>query len=72
MHPLLPSPHSVAQDPATVTIDKLEQHRDRDSNSILKKIMSEETGKEVSTTNSYAVDLRIMSAADNKSVCAVG
>ncbi|XP_063883218.1 uncharacterized protein LOC135112616 isoform X2 [Scylla paramamosain] len=44
MHPLLPSPHSVTQDPATVTIDKLEQHMD--SYSILKKIISEETGKE--------------------------
>ncbi|XP_045114237.1 uncharacterized protein LOC123506332 isoform X3 [Portunus trituberculatus] len=44
MHPLLPSPHSVTQDPATVTIDKLEQHMD--SYSILKKIIREETGKE--------------------------
>ena len=51
MHPLLPSHHTSTEDPATVTIDKLEQQIS--SHSLLKKIVTEKSGLEVSNTNSY-------------------
>ncbi|XP_050710974.1 uncharacterized protein LOC126995435 isoform X2 [Eriocheir sinensis] len=44
MHPLLPAPHSVTEDPATVTINMLEQHKT--ANSLLRKIISQEDGSE--------------------------
>lgn len=53
MHPLLPSPHSVTEDPATVTINKLEQSKG--INSLLKKVISQENGAEVSITYSCLI-----------------
>lgn len=56
MHPLLPAPHSVTEDPATVTINMLEQHKT--ANSLLRKVVSQEDGSEVSITSLYLI-LRI-------------
>lgn len=48
MHPLLPSPHAVTEDPATVTINMLEQCQSM--NSLLREVIRQENGVEVSIT----------------------